>query len=592
MDAAVALLLASNGAAEVAACRKLLLKALGNLAADPTNDKFRRLRLTNPTIKAKIVDAPGAVETLVAAGFEPDGDFLVVNDSDAAAVAARARGAVAALEASAVGIALSLVLPHTATVRGVAVDAEGGIATAALDNVARLWSGGGLARELRGHTAPQRSDGGVLGIALGADVYSAARDGALIAWKKDASAMTRFVGHGEPVEGDATPRLTNAQIVSCVCVVHKGLVLTGGWDRTLIAWDVAGDDLPRRYGPFGAAINGVACLASASLGRTVAAAACGDGALYYVDPLAPPPAALGVANACVGVPARGVAASAKHDCFISASNDAAVRIWSADGTLVRGAFTGSEGYIFAIAASDDVVYCGGDDGVLFAFALPSLEPLFRVAHPAEIWAVAVFTAGPLARDVVVGCEEPFGCFVWTHDAARAAPQTASFGASASALAVVAAVDAAPPKPLEGAAAASKRAAVSAGGGQVGVASAGAVAGFDFSFPVELGQGSSALTLSWNRGDDPNVTAYSFLNTNGISSDQFDSIISFIHQAQGTAVAGSAAAAPAHQGGPSFEAQNEMIVQVMSLGVDETKARTALESTGWTSVESAINTIFG
>ena len=62
---------------------------------------------------------------------------------------------------------MKALLAHSACVRGVAVDAQGFLATGALDNVVRLWDGKGqLVHELRGHEKPAMADGGVLAVAL------------------------------------------------------------------------------------------------------------------------------------------------------------------------------------------------------------------------------------------------------------------------------------------------------------------------------------------------------------------------------------------------------------------------------------------
>ncbi len=47
---------------------------------NPSDDKYRRLRLSNPKIAATLVDVPGALDALLAMGWERDAgdaDFLV-----------------------------------------------------------------------------------------------------------------------------------------------------------------------------------------------------------------------------------------------------------------------------------------------------------------------------------------------------------------------------------------------------------------------------------------------------------------------------------------------------------------------------------
>lgn len=55
---------------------KIVAKLLGNLLQDPSQDKFKKVKLSNKTIQAKVVSVPGAVDLLVAAGFArvPDED--------------------------------------------------------------------------------------------------------------------------------------------------------------------------------------------------------------------------------------------------------------------------------------------------------------------------------------------------------------------------------------------------------------------------------------------------------------------------------------------------------------------------------------
>lgn len=50
--------------------RTTLLSILGNLLRDPSNDKFRRLRLSNPAFQSRVASVHGGMELLAAAGFE------------------------------------------------------------------------------------------------------------------------------------------------------------------------------------------------------------------------------------------------------------------------------------------------------------------------------------------------------------------------------------------------------------------------------------------------------------------------------------------------------------------------------------------
>lgn len=46
-----------------------VLTILGNVLADPAQEKFRRVRLQNAAFQSKVVAVPGAVDMLHAAGF-------------------------------------------------------------------------------------------------------------------------------------------------------------------------------------------------------------------------------------------------------------------------------------------------------------------------------------------------------------------------------------------------------------------------------------------------------------------------------------------------------------------------------------------
>lgn len=60
-----------------------LLKMLGNVVNSPTEQKFRRIRLTNPAIQKKVTSLPGALQFLELVGFEKDagGEVLEMADS-------------------------------------------------------------------------------------------------------------------------------------------------------------------------------------------------------------------------------------------------------------------------------------------------------------------------------------------------------------------------------------------------------------------------------------------------------------------------------------------------------------------------------
>lgn len=58
----------------------LISKLMKNIAVNPTDEKYRRLRLSNARIQTVVTDAPATVSSLAALGWQPDpedADFLV-----------------------------------------------------------------------------------------------------------------------------------------------------------------------------------------------------------------------------------------------------------------------------------------------------------------------------------------------------------------------------------------------------------------------------------------------------------------------------------------------------------------------------------
>ena len=68
VDAALKLF-AVNDAATQTASRKLMVKALRNLEREPSNEKFRKLRVANKVVQAKIINARGAQQLMACGGF-------------------------------------------------------------------------------------------------------------------------------------------------------------------------------------------------------------------------------------------------------------------------------------------------------------------------------------------------------------------------------------------------------------------------------------------------------------------------------------------------------------------------------------------
>lgn len=583
VERAVSDFLSRNSGGVLEKSRSTLLRILRNVVSDPTSEKFRTLRTTNAVINAKVIQVVGAVGVLEAVGFEKIGEELKMNDTDVS------RAALAATLLEPKDLQLALMLRHDADVRGIALSSKL-VATAALDNVARQFDKrGALVRECRGHTSPARSDPGILGVRLVEDgrMFTVARDGAMIAWAADGSSCTRHVGHGDEIPGE--PRLTNAQTVSCVSV-DCDLVITGGWDRTCIAWDTEGSEPARRYGPFGAAVNGIAATRG-SLKTTLALAACGDGSLVVFDPTVIPPEPIGsrkesyvqaVLTDAKNMPMRSVACAMSQDVpvAVSVSNDGILRLWDVNRrALLRGAQVSSSEYLFAVACDARRAYAAGDDAVVTIVSLPTLSLETRIAQPGPVWSLAVS-----GDDLAVGCEAPFGALLWTRDTNRVAPAIIAENMRnlcGDALARIASRGDGLPI-LEGQAARAQSTSGSTGADLSLGGAAASSSNFDYSFPVDLGRGQD-LRIEWNKGDDPNQVAADFCARHGIPMNQIGEIVNFIQSAGGgidNAV-----------GHPSPQVQADMVAQVMAMGVDEQRAREALTKANWSSIEAAISFLF-
>ena len=83
VDGAFEMLFSSEAGEEgVLKAIQTVTKLLQNLSDNPLEGKFRRVRLENTAIKERIVSVNGAVQVLVAAGFEPeeqDGESVLVH---------------------------------------------------------------------------------------------------------------------------------------------------------------------------------------------------------------------------------------------------------------------------------------------------------------------------------------------------------------------------------------------------------------------------------------------------------------------------------------------------------------------------------
>mmetsp|Transcript_47428 Transcript_47428/g.152282 ORF Transcript_47428/g.152282 Transcript_47428/m.152282 type:complete len:176 (+) Transcript_47428:129-656(+) len=87
LQLALAELKGQNGWPAQETCYSTLLKLLQNVVDKPEEPKFRSIKATNATIKAKVLDCAGARAFLLAAGFAEDGDLLTLPSGDDAAQA-------------------------------------------------------------------------------------------------------------------------------------------------------------------------------------------------------------------------------------------------------------------------------------------------------------------------------------------------------------------------------------------------------------------------------------------------------------------------------------------------------------------------
>jgi phospholipase A-2-activating protein len=251
--------------------------------------------------------------------------------------------------------------------------------------------------------------------------------------------------------------------------------------------------------------------------------------------------------------------------FISASNDGTVKLWSSDGDELAS-YACHEQYIYSVAvlSSSEFATCSEDKSLK---VFKDGQPAQTIQHPGVVWSVAVLPDG----DLVTGCQDGV-VRVWTRSAERvaAAEEIAMYEEQLAAQTISSQeagnVDPSKlpgPEALEqpgdsdgqvklvrsangGAEAHSWSAAemrwvmvgtvVDGPGGAGGGTSGGVIAGvtYDYVFDVDLEDGSPMRKLGVNRGEDPMMAAYRFLETEGVptSSANVDQITQFIEQQVG------------------------------------------------------------
>eukprot|EP00931_Biecheleriopsis_adriatica_P007268 TRINITY_DN108575_c0_g1_i1.p1 TRINITY_DN108575_c0_g1~~TRINITY_DN108575_c0_g1_i1.p1 ORF type:complete len:654 (-),score=184.84 TRINITY_DN108575_c0_g1_i1:19-1980(-) len=622
-DAAAAALGANNLAAlSEAGTIQVLSTLLGNLVKCPDEEKFRRVKLSNAKI-SKALSCKGAADMLLAAGFVRVEEVLEVPGSvSASQVKDSAQAALDALGTIGGGFALSAQLRAEGEVRCVAALCTGGLAFAGMDNVVRVYSAPsagswGEPQLLFGHERRAGVDG-VLALAPGiddsADLISAGRDGKIISWRSGREAAN-LNGHGEGVQG------TNVHVVSSLGRSADGLLLSGGWDKTVRTWKgetqvamMAGHDI---------AVNAIAGLENGDI-----ASGSGDQSIgIWRD-------AKKLHSLAAQTVVRALCACG-GSLLASAGNDGKVRLWDAETGKQVADRSVTSSYVLSLARCKESgeLAAGAASGQVFVLAHEgtSLRIVEELQHCGEVYGLAFLENGDLAA----ACGDS-SCIVWSRSASRNAPKSVreEFMARARAMAVAQQTAATSASSVPG---------PGGGGGsydftfpvdfgtqkfslawnrgeepkqvaerfiqqnaldpkhtgdvvafvmqtmqqQMTTAYGGAGGAKDFNYPVEVADGRK-LTISWNRGDNPQEVAVNFARQyGGIAANELPDIVNFIQQVSGGPAPMQVQQAPAIT--PAM--QQQMMQQVMEMGFDQATAKMALEAANW-DVESAVTTLLG
>eukprot|EP00933_Yihiella_yeosuensis_P009311 TRINITY_DN11515_c1_g1_i1.p1 TRINITY_DN11515_c1_g1~~TRINITY_DN11515_c1_g1_i1.p1 ORF type:complete len:670 (+),score=139.43 TRINITY_DN11515_c1_g1_i1:82-2091(+) len=617
-------LLAETGAQQV------LTTLLSNLVKSPAEEKFRKIRLGNAKI-SKALSCPGAEKLLLLVGFMKGSETLEIPpDKPGAEVAVSAQTVLDSL-ANSGSLQLAAQLRAEGPVRCCCA-LSSGLATGAMDNVIRLYSAGqwDAPKLLFGHE--QRSGvSGVLALTrrkgpseppTSVEFASAGRDGKILLWR-DGVEISTLKGHGEGVDG------TNVHVVSCLGNHVDGALLSGGWDKTVRVW---------KDGVQISVLQGHTVAVNAVVGLPNGDIASGSG-----------DQSIGIwrnstrrHDLAAGSPVRALS-SCGANLLASGANDGCVRIWDVESGQQVSEMKVANSYILSASfhAEERLLAVGADDGLITILAV-SLDGKLQKAESlqlcGEVFGLCFLENGDLAA----ACGDE-SCLVWTKSNQRAAPKSVQQDYSARVNALLAArsasgesvsiVGASPggssdfsfPVELGGrkmtlhwnrgeepqdvarrflaansleqshfsdvvAFIAQSEQQAASGSHGAGGGGGGGGGNYDYSYPVEVADGRR-LTISWNRGDDPQTVALNFARQNGgIAANELPDIVSFIQQVSGGPPM-VMQQAPASAAPPSVEVQQQMMQQVMEMGFDEATARGALMAAGW-SVEAAIQRLFG
>ncbi|CAE7671494.1 lub1 [Symbiodinium sp. CCMP2456] len=609
--AAVTTLQANTDALAEAGSLAVLSTLLNNLVKNPAEEKFRKVKLANPKI-SKALSCPGAEDVLLAAGFLKTAEHLEVpTERPADQVKASAEEVLEALAVLSGDFLLSAEFRAEGEVRCVVALKGGSVAFAGMDNLVHLCDPPNGVRVLSGHQRRAGVDG-VLALCSGddsVDLVSAGRDGSIILWR-NGEAVETLKGHGENIQG------TNVHVVSALGRTSDGRLVSGGWDKTVRVWKK--DQLPAIMTGHDIAINAVAGLdtgdvASGSGDQTI-------GIWRDGQKLRSIPAKQVVRALC---PCSGALVAA-------AGNDGVVRLWDAATGQAVAERQVAESYVLSLSRRESgELAAGTSDGQVFILAHEGAslcqKGSFQVCG--EVYGLSFLSNGDLA----VACGD-CSCTIWTRSPARAAPQAVreDFGARAAALAATRAPAMPTPGPGGGCSGSfdftfpvdfgSQKFSLSWNRGEEPKAVAerfirenqldprhtGDVVAFvmqamqqgqvngpgaakDFNFPVEVADGRR-LTISWNRGDNPQQVALDFAKQHGgIGAAELPDIANFVQQASGPTTSFQQAPAAAPAVTPAM--QQQLVDQITSMGFPDAMARSALEAAHW-DIESAISRLLG
>eukprot|EP00927_Polykrikos_kofoidii_P040013 TRINITY_DN34289_c0_g1_i1.p1 TRINITY_DN34289_c0_g1~~TRINITY_DN34289_c0_g1_i1.p1 ORF type:complete len:653 (+),score=125.31 TRINITY_DN34289_c0_g1_i1:71-1960(+) len=627
-EEAVARLRCNSSRAELAEFGStLVLKTLlTNLVTHPSDERFRKVKLSNAKI-SRALGRLGAKDVLLAVGFsEANNELAIPSTLSADCIQQAAKGALDVLLSQCGEFLLSAQLCCDEPLRCVCAVPPGQLATGGMDNLVRVYREGewDSPKVLHGH----ESRGGVSGVlavlaltsGTEGDLASAGRDGKIILWR-DGAEISRSASHGEGASG------TNVHVVSCLGLRSDAVLLSGGWDKTVRA-SQGGVEIAKLEG-HEIAVNAVVGLPS---GDVVSGS--GDQTIVIWR------GSEKLRTLAVGAPVRALC-SCGGELVACGANDGFARLWDTASGRQVAEHKVCDAYVLSLAFCESTgeLAAGADDGTIAILAVDksSLHSVQTLQLCGEVYGLAFLQSGDLAA----ACGDN-SCVVWTRHPSREAGLglRQDFAAKARAMTVAktavsgvasgggGSYDHSFPVELGGQKMSlqwnrgedaqtvasrfveangldprhmgdvvtfvhqTQQQAMTSGG--VGAAAAGGTrvgGNFDFNYPVEVADGRR-LTISWNRGDNPQEVAVAFARQNGgIAANELPDIVSFIAQVSGGPAPVTMQQAAPQASGVSPALQQQAMQQVMEMGFDEASSRAALQATGW-SVETAVQRLLG